>query len=46
MNITGAFEMVIDDIQNDVGYEEDVQDAVIEILQGRLNELRDIWGLE
>ena len=46
MSITQAFEMVIDDISGDVGYEEDIQEAMLEILHGRLAELRDIWGME
>lgn len=46
MSITKAFELVIDDISSDIGYDEGVQEAILEILHSRLEELRDVWGIE
>ena len=43
-NILEAYEMVIADIAQDIGYIEDVQETTLSVLRGRVNELETVWG--
>lgn len=43
-NILEAYEMVIADIAQDIGYIDGVQETTLSVLRGRVTELEEVWG--
>jgi hypothetical protein len=43
-NIVKAYKQVIADFASDIGYREGVQEQVLGVLKGRLDELVNVWG--
>jgi hypothetical protein len=45
MEITKAYELVIADLKQDIGYAENAQETALSVLRGRLHELKNVWSM-
>jgi hypothetical protein len=45
MELTKAYELVIADLKQDIGYAEGAQETALAVLRGRLNELKKVWSM-
>jgi hypothetical protein len=45
MEITKAYELVIADLKQDIGYAENAQETALSVLRGRLHELKHVWSM-
>ena len=44
MTLLEAYEMVTNDIANDIGWEDGVQEQIVEVLEFRAHELKTVWS--
>ena len=45
MELTKAYELVIADLKQDIGYAENAQETALSVLRGRLYELKHVWSM-
>jgi hypothetical protein len=45
MELTKAYELVIADLKQDIGYAENAQETALSVLRGRLHELKNVWSM-
>lgn len=45
MELTKAYELVIADLKQDIGYTENAQETALAVLRGRLHELNHVWSM-